>query len=427
MMLLRVNNQPQNPGGNPSPRSFGMYQGFFELTRIPFRSTPDSQGYFASPFHNQALRLMQGCISQGDGIGLVLGPTGSGKTLLCRLLLENLQSHHCAAFLTNTHLESVPSMLQAILYDLSIPYEGITEQEMRLRLTSFLMDRFSEGGRTVLFVDEAQNLSTTQLEELRLLTNLEGRSERAIQILLFAHARMLGLLRLPEMEPFRQRVSAKAMLRRFEIEETIDYIRHLMAIAGGSADSILTTGALCEIHDRADGLPRRINQLCHRTLLHAFTQEVGLVDVAEVQQAAGQLLFGDEPEEPTTSKTYRTSSIHEESEIDSDRETVLESGDAPAQVEVGAHQGESIHQAETVDDEELDSPSVVEVGAGCPPLSYSTIETEVYVPTDSDESDDMFEVLEEEPEPDPTIEIITDEPIPHHPAGVSRLYQMYSR
>lgn len=266
-----------------------MYEKFFGFHSRPFASTADATTYCPLPSHEDALALLECCVRDGEGMGVMLGPAGSGKTLLCRVLLDSIHSSHAAIWIASIHRGSVRSLLQAILFDLSIGYEGLDEQEMRLRLTQFLMERYGRRQHTLLVVDEAQNLSAEQIEELRLLTNLEGRQDRAAQVLLVGQAPLGERMDRPEMLAARERIAAVARLRPFNLEETIEYVRARVARAGAVADSIFTADALTEVHLRAGGIARRINQLCHRALLLAFADDNGMIDDSDVERAANQL------------------------------------------------------------------------------------------------------------------------------------------
>src|SRR5262249_39251723 len=157
----------------------------------PFRPTPDSTCYYPATCHERALhQLLQG-LRDDEGIVVLTGEPGTGKTLLCHCLLERLGPDVTSVLLTNTHFRDRAALLQAILYDLSLPYEGRTEQEMRLALTDFLLSNYAAGRRTVLLADEAQHLTTEVLEELRLLANLESRQGKAVQVVLAAHPSLL--------------------------------------------------------------------------------------------------------------------------------------------------------------------------------------------------------------------------------------------
>lgn len=311
-----------------------MYEAFFGLNRRPFPSTPDIAGYCPSSVHEEALALLRCCVDDGDGVGVLIGPPGTGKTLLCHLLMESLAENNSTVLLTNTHLSSISSMLQAILFDLSLPYEGKSEQELRLLLTDFLISRFVEGSRTLLFIDEAHHLGDGHLEELRMLTNLEGRNNKAVQVLLFAQPSIAETLEQPELESFRQRISVAARLRAFDAQQTMEYVRNAIEKVGGDADSIFTANAFSEICDRSRGIPRRINQLCHRSLLMAYANESGTVDATFVEAAADQLVLPavdyssqDETDDPGA-EAAAESPISSEPEI-SQQPSVFEVGAVP--------------------------------------------------------------------------------------------------
>ena len=169
-----------------------MYQGFFELSGRPFPATPDVGAYFPAAAHEE-LTLLKCVMNDGSGRRAPWS-AGHWKDTDLSPVDRLARSPVVSCFLNNVNNPSIESLLQAILHDLSLPFEQGNEQSLRLRLTEFLMNRFSQGGKTVILFDEAQNLSESQLEELRLLTNLEGRSEKAVQILLVGQERLAQTL-----------------------------------------------------------------------------------------------------------------------------------------------------------------------------------------------------------------------------------------
>ena len=161
-----------------------IYPTHFHLRQRPFPATPDPACYYPATSHERALaRLLDG-LADGEGVLVLTGTPGTGKTLLCHCLLERLGPGRSVAFLTNARADSRAGLLQAILYDLSLPYEGRSEQELRLTLTDHLLRGYEEGRNTLLVLDEAQHLTPDLLEELRLLGNLEARSGKALQVIL---------------------------------------------------------------------------------------------------------------------------------------------------------------------------------------------------------------------------------------------------
>jgi len=262
-----------------------MYEKHFGLRRRPFRPTPDGDSYYPATGHEHALdRLLQG-IDQDEGHLLLTGDPGSGKTLLCHRLLERLGADATSAFLTNSHLTDRRSLLQSILFELSLPYEGATEQEMRLRLTECLLENFQAGKRTVVVVDEAQHLGVEILEELRLLGNLEARHGKAVQIVLVAQPALMQTLQKATLTALRQRLAVRALLEPLGTEEAADYILHQLRMAGGRPEKIVDDEALAIIARTTLGVPRLLNQAAHQALLLACETGAAQVDAEAALEA----------------------------------------------------------------------------------------------------------------------------------------------
>lgn len=268
-----------------------MYESFFELMSRPFPSTPDPAAYFPSASHEEAFALIKSALRDGESVAVLFGPAGIGKTLLAHRLIETIDPKNALVFLNNINNPSVESMLQAIAHDASLPFEGVTEQMLRMRLADLFMERFTEGTKTIIIIDEAQNLSPGQLEELRLFTNLEGRSAKAVQILLIGQERLADNLEHQAVSGLSQRIAVTAQLKPLTDEETIEFVRCQIHRVGGSADSIFTASALSEICEYAGGIPRRMNQLCHRALMLAYAHQCGTIDGEYVELAASQLFL----------------------------------------------------------------------------------------------------------------------------------------
>lgn len=258
-----------------------MYAEHFGLRQRPFASTPDSECYYPATSHEQALgRLLQG-IALDEGLLLLTAEPGMGKTLLCHRLVERLGESTVSAFLTNSHFASRTGLLQAILFELGLPHEGKTEQELRLALTAFALENFAAGQRLVIVVDEAQHLSADLLEELRLLGNLEGKQGKAVQVVLVAQPAILDTLAARELATCRQRLVVRACIAPMEVHEAVDYIFHHLRLAGGRPEAIITDEALEILARGTQGVPRLINQLCQQAMLLVAEAEATQVD-AEV-------------------------------------------------------------------------------------------------------------------------------------------------
>ncbi len=275
-----------------------MYEDHFGLRQRPFPATPDPTAYYAATGHERAMARLLAGLGAGEGLLLVTGAPGTGKTLLCHLLLDRLGGDVTTAFLTNSHLRDRTGLLQALLYDLSLPYQGQGEQEARLTLTDHLLKTFAAGRRTVLLVDEAHHLSADLLEELRLLGNLEGRSGKALQVVLLGLPALLEALRLPELTAFRQRLAVRVELPPLALQEAADYLLHHLRVAGARPERVLADEALELLARATGGVPRLLNQAAHQAL--ALAQEAGAAQV-DIEAALEALhLLGLEVEEGAT-------------------------------------------------------------------------------------------------------------------------------
>jgi type II secretory pathway predicted ATPase ExeA len=273
-----------------------MYDTHFGLRERPFPATPDSAFYYPATSHEHALaRLLQG-LADGEGVLVLTGQPGTGKTLLCHCLLERLVPSVSTAFLTNSHLTDRPSLLQAILYELSLPYQDRTEQEMRLALTDHFLSTFAAGRRSLLLVDEAHHLAPDLLEELRLLGNLEARSGKALQVVLLGQPGLLDTLQDTDLASLRQRITVRVRLEPLPLQEAADYLLHHLRVAGGRPERIMADEALEMLARGTRGIPRLLNQAAHQAFHLTSEAGAGQVDVEAVLEALSLLGL----EEPAT-------------------------------------------------------------------------------------------------------------------------------
>jgi type II secretory pathway predicted ATPase ExeA len=273
-----------------------MYESHFGLRFKPFRTTPDLEGYYPATSHERVLGLLQQALDDEEGLLLVTGDPGTGKTLLCHALLEKLGDSVATALLTNSHFPDRAALLQSLLFDLRLPHEQHGEQMLRLTLTDHLLQSMAAGRRTVLVIDEAQHLSPDLLEELRLLGNLESRRRKAVQIVLAAQTGLETTLSLPDLHAFRQRLAVRARLEPLDLHEAADYLLHQLRRAGGQPQRILSDEALEVLARLTQGVPRLLNQAAHQSLLLAYSAGVSCVD-AEVALEALALLGLDAGQE----------------------------------------------------------------------------------------------------------------------------------
>lgn len=281
-----------------------MGENRYGWTRRPFPSTPDAALYYPASVHEAALAILNRGIAQDEGVILLCGEPGLGKTLLGYLLLERLGDGTCSAFLTNSHFADRAALLQAILYDLALPYEG-AEQTLRLRLTDQLLKNCAAGRRTLIVIDEAHHLNADLLEELRLLANLESGRGKAVQIVLLAQPAIARTLEQPGLESLRQRIAVRANLATLGAEEAYDYLLHHLRLAGARPEKVFDETALETIARGTHGIPRRINQAAHASLELAQQGGLDRIDAEAALEALSMLgMTAEEGEEPEAAEAH---------------------------------------------------------------------------------------------------------------------------
>lgn len=267
-----------------------MYTSFFGLQEKPFAITPDPRYLYLSERHAEALAHLMYGINEAGGFIQLTGEVGTGKTTVIRSLLEQLPGHADVALILNPRVTPAEFLL-TICEELHIHVpesgRGSTKTLMDL-IGRQLLDTHARGRRVVLIVDEAQNLSTETLEQVRLLTNLETATTKLLQIILIGQPELRALLDQPDLRQLAQRITGRYHLNPLSAEETAGYVKHRMRVAGATAE-VFTPSALREIHRLSGGIPRVINVICDRALLGAFTQEDHRAGAALVRQAASEV------------------------------------------------------------------------------------------------------------------------------------------
>ncbi len=267
-----------------------MYIGHFGLTEPPFSITPDPRYLYMSEAHREALAHLLYGIGEGGGFVQLTGEVGTGKTTLCRCLLEQLPARVDVAFILNPKLTDV-ELLAAICDELRIPYPaGTTSRKVYVdALHHHLLDAHGRGHRTVLIIDEAQDLAPDVLEQIRLLTNLETTTQKLLQIILIGQPELIRILEREDLRQLAQRVTARYHLRPFTEPDTRAYIAHRLEVAGAK-EKIVSDAATRAVHRASRGIPRLINAICDRALLGAFSQDRRRVTAPTVRRAAGEVL-----------------------------------------------------------------------------------------------------------------------------------------
>ncbi len=262
-----------------------MYTQFFGLREKPFTLSPDPKYLFLSDSHREALAHLLYGIEQGEGFIAVTGEVGTGKTTLCRTLLDRLDASTEVAFVFNPPLSGM-ELLQSVHHELGLLGGEASRQELTQELNQFLLEKKVQGRRVLLIIDEAQNLERDALEQVRLLGNLETNTAKLLQIILLGQPELDTTLESPNLRQLRQRITVRWRLAPLSAGETREYVVHRLKVAGASRE-LFTDLALREIHRRSRGIPRVINLLCDRSLLAAYaarTQSIGLGLVSEVER-----------------------------------------------------------------------------------------------------------------------------------------------
>lgn len=267
-----------------------MYTSFFGLREKPFAITPDPRYLYLSERHAEALAHLLYGINEAGGFIQLTGEIGTGKTTVIRSLLEQLPGHADVALILNprvTPAEFLLTICEELHVHVPESGRGSTKVLMDL-LGRHLLDTHARGRRVVLIVDEAQNLGTETLEQVRLLTNLETATTKLLQIILIGQPELRELLDRPELRQLAQRITGRYHLSPLSQAETAGYVKHRIRVAGATAEAFTPT-ALREVHRLSHGIPRVINVICDRALLGAFTQEDHRVGAALIRQAASEV------------------------------------------------------------------------------------------------------------------------------------------
>lgn len=254
-----------------------MYNKFYGFQEAPFNLTPNSRYFFESIRHLEALSTLIYAIEHRKGFVVITGDIGSGKTTVCRTLLNKLNTRTKTALITNTHM-SGKDLLCTILEDLEVDYIPGSKARLLAQLNSFLIEQLRNDCNVVLIVDEAQNLTTSVLEEIRMLSNLETENEKLIQIILLGQPELKEKLASNRLEQLRQRIAVFYHLIPLDIEDTKRYVRHRLKVASASQKEFFTEKALELVFDFSGGVPRLINQICDSALLSGYIYGLDMVD-----------------------------------------------------------------------------------------------------------------------------------------------------
>jgi general secretion pathway protein A len=276
---------------------YAMYEDYYGFVEKPFSLTPDPRYLYRSESHANAFELLQYGIRRREGFIVVTGDIGTGKTTLCRALLDQLDRRTFTALVLNPFI-SEDDLLRLILQDFGVVSReemkrgrlaAVSRQALIETLNEFLLSLLPLRAKALLIIDEAQNLPRPILEFIRMLSNLETDKEKLLQIVMVGQLNLKDVLRSPELRQLDQRVSIRYELRPLGAEETAAYVAHRLTIAGGGAVVSFTPKALQSVYKYSGGIPRVINLLCDRALLAAYSERATRVTPEMVRKGAGSL------------------------------------------------------------------------------------------------------------------------------------------
>jgi len=256
-----------------------MYESYYGLREKPFSLLPDPAFLYMSEKHRRALAILRYGLMNEAGFTVITGEIGSGKTTLIRELLNEIERDYSmtAATVSNTH-RTFGELLEWVLLAFNLEYRGKKKVELYQTLADFIAEEYNQGRRTVLIIDEAQNLDVEALEQLRMLSNINADRDQLLQLILVGQPALREILRLPELRQFAQRIGVAYNLKTLNLEETWQYIRHRLQVAGGDPN-LFDTKACAAVHYYTGGTPRLINVLCDTALVYGFGEQKPRIDL----------------------------------------------------------------------------------------------------------------------------------------------------
>ena len=249
-----------------------MYLYHFGLAELPFTLTPNTNFYLPLAPHNEALAVLSTALQTGEGFIKIVGEVGTGKTLLCRKLLNEIPEHFVTAYIPNPYLNP-DELRRAVAVELGVKQaQRLSVQLLTQRIQTRLLELHGQGHSVVLILDEAQALPEDSLEALRLFTNLETETRKLLQVVLFAQPELDMRLAKTEFRQLRQRITFAYKLRPMNANEVQQYIQHRLLVAGYKGSELFPVAICKKIARASQGVPRLVNVLCHKMLMLAYGQ-----------------------------------------------------------------------------------------------------------------------------------------------------------
>lgn len=268
-----------------------MYLTHYGLVRAPFEMTPDPAMLYLGEVHREGLATLVYAVRARKGFVLLTGEVGTGKTTLVHALLSQLDSDTASAFIFNPRLDPL-DFFRVLFDELGIEDPCATKADFLLALNHWLIARLAKNQTTVLIVDEAQNLSTEMLEEIRLLSNLETPASKLLQIMLVGQPELAEMLARPELRQLRQRIVLRHQLCPFDSTELAEYVAGRLGLAGYTGSGLFERAALRELHAVTGGIPRLVNIVCDGALLQGYAKDQSTIGRDLIADVARDLELG---------------------------------------------------------------------------------------------------------------------------------------
>lgn len=247
-----------------------MYLYHFGIKELPFTLTPNTSYFFGLPSHNAAIEVLSTALRTGEGFIKVTGEVGTGKTLLCRKLLNELPEHFVSAYIPNPYL-SPEDLRRAVASELHVHLnEHCDQQEFTQRIQHRLIELHQQQHSVVLVIDEAQALPLESIEALRLISNLETESRKLLQVVLFGQPELDEKLALPQLRQLKQRITFSYSLTQMDADQLYHYVQHRMRIANYKGEPVFSRRICKIIYHATKGTPRLVNVICHKALMLAY-------------------------------------------------------------------------------------------------------------------------------------------------------------
>ena len=274
-----------------------MYEKYFGFNQKPFELVPNPQFLFLSKSHQKAISYLEYGLQEKAGFILLSGEIGSGKTTTIREIISRMDSKTALALVFNTRVTS-EQLIAMINEEFGLDIEGKGKVALLRDLNDYLIEQYSKDIQPIIIIDEAQNLSMENLEEIRLLSNLETGSAKLVQIVLVGQPELKKMISFPDLEQLRQRISIACHITPLNQEEMEEYIFHRLEVAGNRDAVSFLPGTFDVIYQYSQGVPRLVNIFCDFLLLSAFAEKTKEMSVELVQEVVGDVALRTEPVDP---------------------------------------------------------------------------------------------------------------------------------